>query len=213
MIPTISDRCFLTTSINTPGFSKQAADYNCKINGGSLASIETLTKLNAVVNWLKSKSLSKCLLIFIHLFFNFHSFIFLDTKQTQEQKKASYFWLNTASQRNNSLNATALNGFSSNWTWVWVSGISNSYASFSYDNWGPFQSTNFNGDSVYLNASDFRFYVGLSSQSYFNSSFQYAGVLCESAVNGLSTSQINLLPISSSQAYTSSRFVLLIFLK
>jgi hypothetical protein len=68
MIPTINDRCFLTTTTASATFSKQSAQYLCSINGGYIAALETLTKLNAVINWLRSN----------HLFFIINKFTSLN---------------------------------------------------------------------------------------------------------------------------------------
>ena len=117
--------------------------------------------------------------------------------------KSKYVWLNTALQGNTTVNSS-MNAFSGNWTWVWVSGVTNTLTPFTYDNWGLLQSNNFNGDSIYLNTSDYKFYVGVGSNIYYNASFESIGVLCEIAASSLTTSQINILGQTSTQAYTST---------
>lgn len=161
--------CFKAVSKNTASFSKPNAEYECSLTGGSLVSLETTEKLEAVKTWLK------------------------DVKKTSDK----YFWLNTAIQRDPS------NAFSSNWTWVWLSSQTNSYSNFTYDNWAAGEATNFNGDSVYMKISDGKFYVRAGSQVYYNASNgESVGVMCEAKMNGLASSQINILLKSSNDAYT-----------
>ena len=52
MIPTITDRCYLTKLISSSSLTKQVSDYDCRINGGYLVAIETQAKLSAIINWL-----------------------------------------------------------------------------------------------------------------------------------------------------------------
>ena len=120
--------------------------------------------------------------------------------KTVKKTTSKYFWLNTASQRSGVETA-----FNSNWTWVWVSTQSNAYKPFSYDNWGVDQSTNYNGDSVYLKSDDYKFYVGTGSQVYFNSTFESAGILCETTVTSLASNQINILLNKQTEAYTLNK--------
>ena len=101
-----------------------------------------------------------------------------------------------------------MNAFSGNWTWVWVSGVTNTLTPFTSDNWGLLQSSNFNGDSIYLNTSDYKFYVGVGSNIYYNTSSESIGILCEIAASSLTTGQINILSQTSTQAYTSTGFEL-----
>lgn len=109
---------------------------------------------------------------------------------------AKYFWLNTATRRN------ASSPFSGNWTWLWISTQNNSYSEFGYDNWGANQSTNFNGDSVYLATKDYKLYVAVGKDAYFNGANESIGVLCETTKNSLTKSQINVVLSEQSQAYT-----------
>jgi len=105
------------------------------------------------------------------------------------------YWLNTATQRNSS------DPFSLTWTWVWLSSQTNTYQMFNYSNWGNNQSTNFNGDSIYLNTTDLKFYVGAGNTLYLKNT----GSICEAKLNTLATSQISISLTQKNQAYTLGR--------
>ena len=123
--------------------------------------------------------------------------LLVDTAFTQSE----YFWLNTAIYRSN---------LASSITWVWLSPeTSYRIVPLSYDNWGPQQLSNFDGDSIYLNTNDYKFYVGVGSQIYYNSNYQSAGVLCESFTNGLARNQINVVEVSQVPANTIAGLVLI----
>lgn len=70
---------------------------------------------------------------------------------------------------------------------------------------GPEQSTNFNGDSIYLKTADYKLYVGTGSESYYNSATESIGVLCETKVNSLTSSQISISLKKKDTAYTLSK--------
>ena len=101
--------------------------------------------------------------------------------------KSKYVWLNTALQGNTTVNSS-MNAFSGNWTWVWVSGVTNTLTPFTYDNWGLLQSNNFN---IYLNTSDYKFYVGVGRNN--NASFESINVLCEIAASNMLENKFNLI--------------------
>lgn len=156
MIPSITNRCFLTKSLSSIGLTKQIAQSNCQVLGGNLVAFETLDKLTAVLQWLSSKTSS-----------------------------SKYFWLNSALQT--TLNSQSL--------WVWASnGQMINY------NWAASQSTNFNGDSLFLNTTDNQFYVGIGSQTY----SPLSGFLCEASVSGLSSNNLNILFLNQAQAYSTT---------
>lgn len=167
MLSNITDRCFNFKSINTPGFTKSTAEYDCNVNGGALVSFETPEKLNLILNWLSTKT-----------------------------STPSIYWTSTAISRN----ASSANH--ADWSWVWASKITNMLHPISYDNWAPFHANNFNGDSVYLNSSDLKYYVGLGSQNYSNQN-TVVGLICESNINGLSDNQLNILELKKVQVFTS----------
>ena len=55
IISGIPDRCFYTKTMNSSGLTKTTSEYNCNVNGGVVAALETLDKYTAVINWLLSK--------------------------------------------------------------------------------------------------------------------------------------------------------------
>lgn len=66
-------------------------------------------------------------------------------------------------------------------------------------NWAPGQSDLFNGDSVYLNTTDFKFYVGTQSLSA-----AQAGVVCQSSIKGMSSDQIVINLLNQTELYSGS---------
>jgi hypothetical protein len=115
--------------------------------------------------------------------------LFKDTKAT----KSKYFWLNTALIRGNQTTPS----------WIWSSGITKTVQNIPSGIWGPFQSDTFDGDSIYLNTNDFKLYVDMGNQvpSLFGN--QLAGILCESRINPLADSQINIVRETKEDIFTS----------
>ncbi|CAF0782126.1 unnamed protein product [Brachionus calyciflorus] len=159
MIPNIKDRCFLVGKVPN-GLDKAKAEYECEVTGASLITFETFEKLQSIIKWLDSKSLTNV-----------------------------RYWTSSAVFRNGSTNE-------SNWSWIWSSKLTNKIQPISYDNWGAFQQTNYNGDSLFLNSSDYRFYVELSRNNL-------TGFICESNVNGLSDSSISIIELNQTSVFTS----------
>jgi hypothetical protein len=179
MIPSVSNLCFFANSLSSFGLTKQIAQSNCQLLGGSLVSFETTQKLSAVIQWLTS-----------NLFNNFINFVyinigFLYPKKDVQKTQSQYYWLNTALQ-------TSLTGQK---FWVWAS----NGQPINFD-WAASQITNFNGDSIYLNTTDNQFYVGSGSQNYSSKS----GLLCQAPVSGLSSSNLNVVLLNQTQAFSSS---------
>lgn len=115
-----------------------------------------------------------------------HVLNWLNLKQLGDNK----YWTSSAVFRNGSNNET-------NWSWVWASKLSNTIHPIEFDNWGAFQEKNFNGDSLYLNKSDSRFYVELSRNNL-------TGFICESRVRGLEDLNININELSQTASFTNT---------
>lgn len=99
------------------------------------------------------------------------------------------YWISSAVSRNGTNNE-------SGWSWVWASRLTNAIYSIDFDNWGAFQQRNFNGDSLYLNGIDNRFYVELSRN-------RLNGFICESKIKGLTDLNININELSQQTSFTN----------
>ena len=64
--------------------------------------------------------------------------------------------------------------------------------------------SNFNGDSIYLNMSDYRFYVGTGNSIHMSFSNNYVGIVCEAEIDALRENQINIVEISQANLYTNT---------
>ena len=80
IISGIPDRCFYTKTMNSSGLTKTTSEYNCNVNGGVVAALETLDKYTAVINWLISK-LEFIIILFEVKIYNFY----LKTQKQQNQ--------------------------------------------------------------------------------------------------------------------------------
>jgi hypothetical protein len=100
---------------------------------------------------------------------------------------SKFFWLNSAIYRNSTLKPT----------WVWSSGIKHTLKIIDYDNWGVNQSNNFNGDALYVNTTDFKFYAGTSNELKVD-----GAIVCESSLYGLGDSNINIIENNRTIAFT-----------
>ena len=77
----------------------------------------------------------------------------------------------------------------------------------SADLWGLLQSQDFDNDSVYLNARDFKLYIGMGNNVPTllsdSSSSKLAGYICEAKINSITAGHIDVTEISRSRLFTN----------
>ena len=101
----------------------------------------------------------------------------------------AYFWLNSAIFRNGSTSQT-------DWSWVWNS-PTDTLTPINYKNWATGHSKLFTSDSIYLNTTDLKFYVNP------NTVLTNTGLVCQTSIVSLSSSQLSVTQISSSTSYSA----------